>query len=97
MKVVYMDASVEGGKQVVREKVATGKFILGEPSALVEHTQAMHASLKTFVNTDFSSYLRLSELDMEGINRLCSDSDAEDNQPEFSSYKVRPSSNPLSK
>ena len=38
MKEACMVVSVEGGKQVVREQVATGKFNPGEPSAIVEHT-----------------------------------------------------------
>lgn len=59
MKAACMDVGVEGGKHVVWEQVSIGKFTLGESSALADHTQAMHASVKTFVKTDFASYLHL--------------------------------------
>lgn len=92
IKAACMAAGVEGGKQVVRVQVATVKFTLGEPSAVVEHTQAMHASVKTFMDTNFTSYLRLGELNVEGFCRLCSDSDDDDYQPEGSSSRVGPPS-----
>ena len=39
MKVAYMATGVEGGKQVIREQVAIGKFIPGEPSSFrLDHT-----------------------------------------------------------
>lgn len=48
----------------------------------------MHATVKAFMETDFTSYLRLGELDMEGLRQLCDDSDAEDSQVEDGSSHV---------
>ncbi|CAH1449988.1 unnamed protein product [Lactuca virosa] len=72
-----MASEVEGGKQVVREQIATGKFVPGKPRTLLEHTRAMHMEVKSFLETDFASYLHVCELDIEGLRQLCSDSDAE--------------------
>ncbi|CAH1427946.1 unnamed protein product [Lactuca virosa] len=60
-----------------------------------DYTQVMHASVKTFMETDFSSYLHLGELDIEGLRRLCIDSEVEDNQPKGSSSKGGSSSSPV--
>ncbi|CAI9301881.1 unnamed protein product [Lactuca saligna] len=95
MKAVCIDTGVEGGKQVIWEQVATGKFTPGVPGVVVEHTQMMHASVNAFMETYFTSYFHLGEIDMEGLRRLCNDYDAEDNLPKGSSSKVEPSSNPL--
>lgn len=43
----------------MREQVAVGKFDHGESSAVVELTQAMHASLKDLMETDVALYFRL--------------------------------------
>ena len=48
----------------------------------------MHAFVKAFIEIDFASYLRLGELDMEGLFQLCSDSDAKDSQVEGGSSYV---------
>ncbi|CAH1438631.1 unnamed protein product [Lactuca virosa] len=65
MKAICVVAGVEGIKQVVKEQVPIGKINHGEPSSVVEQTQVMHASVKAFMETDFDSYLRLGELDLE--------------------------------
>ncbi|CAH1430253.1 unnamed protein product [Lactuca virosa] len=83
-----------GEGQAVCEQVVTGKFVFGEPSVVVEHTQGMHDAVKSFMETDFASYLRLGELDMEGLRQLCRDQDAKGDHPEGDSSKTRPSSNP---
>ncbi|CAH1437233.1 unnamed protein product [Lactuca virosa] len=92
MKAACMAFRVEGGKQVIKEHIATRKFIPGEPSALLEHTQSMHAKVKFFLEMDFASYFRLGELDMEVLRQLCSDPDAEGKHPEGSTFGVGPSS-----
>lgn len=69
--------------------------MLDEPSALLEHTQAMHAEVKSFLETDFSSYLHLGELDIEGLCQLCSDSDIEEKHIKANTSGARPSSTPL--
>lgn len=81
MKATCIAVGVEGSKQVVQEQVHIRKFNHGEPSSVVEQTQAMHASVKAFMEIDFSSYLRLGELNLEGIHQLCSNHDAEWKQP----------------
>lgn len=55
MKVASMATEVEGGKQVIREEISIGKFMPGEPSTLLEHTLALHAEVKSFLETDFAS------------------------------------------
>lgn len=57
MKVASMTAGVEGGKMLVWGQVTTKKFTPGEPSAIVEQTRAMHASIKNFMVIDFAFYL----------------------------------------
>lgn len=59
MKAAYMAIEVKVGKKVIREQIATGEFVFGEPSTLLEHTQVMHADVKCFLETEFSSYLLL--------------------------------------
>ncbi|CAH1433901.1 unnamed protein product [Lactuca virosa] len=81
-------AVVEGGKQAVKEQVASGKFNLQEPSIVVEMTQAMYASVRSFMETDFASLLRLVELDLEGLPQLCRDPDVECNPTERDPFKV---------
>ena len=51
MKVVCMAAGVEGCKQAIYEQVSAWKFIFGEPSTILEHTLAMHAAVKSFMET----------------------------------------------
>ncbi|CAI9298108.1 unnamed protein product [Lactuca saligna] len=97
MKAACMAADVEGGKQVMQEQVSIEKFNPRELRIIVENIQVMHASMKAFMETRFAYYLRLGVLHMEGIRRLCIDSDTEDNQPKGSSSKFRPSSSPLGK
>lgn len=57
----------------------------------------MHASVKTFMETNFVAYLHLGELDLEGLHQLYSDPDVEEDQPKGSSSNIEPSSNPLGK
>ncbi|CAH1444302.1 unnamed protein product [Lactuca virosa] len=80
MKMACMAAGVDNGKQEVREQVVTGKFVHGEVFATIENTQAMHATVKVFMEIDFASYLYLGELDMACLHQLCDDSDVEDSQ-----------------
>ncbi|CAH1446248.1 unnamed protein product [Lactuca virosa] len=94
MKASCMAIEVEGGKQVIREQIVTGKFVPGEPSTLLEHTQAMHAEVKPFLETDFASYLHLGELDIKGLHQLCIDSDAKGKHLEAKTYRAQPSSTP---
>lgn len=53
----------------------------------------MHASVKAFMEMDFTSYLLLGELDIKGIHQLCSDANIQDNHLEGSSSRTGPSSN----
>lgn len=80
----------------MRKKVAIGKFNPEEGSAVVVQTQAMHVSMKSFIETNFASYLHLGELDLAGLRQLCYYPDPEENPLESSSQNVGPSSNPLS-
>ncbi|CAI9301966.1 unnamed protein product [Lactuca saligna] len=63
----------------------------------MEHSQTMPAEVKAFLEMDFSSYLHLGELYMEGLHRLCSDLDDEGKHPKGSTSGVGPSSTPLGK
>lgn len=76
MKATFMDAGIKGGKLVIREQIATRTFMPDEPSTLLEHTQEMHVEMKSFLETDFASYLHLGELDTEGLCQLCNDPNA---------------------
>ena len=84
----------ESGKHAIREQVAVGKFIPDKLSTLLEDTQAMHSELKSFLETDFASYLHLGELDMEGLCQLWSDLDAEGKHLEAKTSGARPYSIP---
>ncbi|CAH1413742.1 unnamed protein product [Lactuca virosa] len=94
MKAACMALRVEGGKQVIRDQTATRKFRSGEPSTLLEHTQAMHVDVKSFLETDFACYLHLGELDMEGFRQLCNYPNVEGKHLEADTYGARPSSTP---
>ncbi|CAH1452155.1 unnamed protein product [Lactuca virosa] len=48
----------------------------------------MHAELKSFLETDFASYLHLGDLDMESLLLLCSDPDVERECPKGSTFGV---------
>lgn len=48
-----MASDVEGGKQAIREDVATRDFVTRKPSVVVEHTQAMHDAIKSFFRKTF--------------------------------------------
>lgn len=91
-----MVVRVEDGKQVIREQVSSGKFIPIESNALLEHTQVMHAKVKSFLETKFSSYPRLGELDMEGLRQLCGDLDVKERCLEDIISRFGPSSTPSS-
>lgn len=93
MKAACMATGVEGGKHVIREQISTGKLIPGE-STVLEHTQAMHAEVKSFLETYSASYLRLGEFDMKGLCQLFSDSDAEERRLLGSTSRVRSSFTP---
>ncbi|CAH1429771.1 unnamed protein product [Lactuca virosa] len=54
----------------------------------------MHVVVKSFLETDFASYLRISELKMEGLRQLCGDPDVEEKRPDDSTSRARPSSIP---
>lgn len=97
MKGPCVAAGIEGAKQVVQDQVATTKFDPGEPSAVIQKTQAMHASVKSSIETEFASYLYMGELDLEGICQLCSNLDTEQSPPEGSSLNDEPSSNLVAK
>ncbi|CAI9268646.1 unnamed protein product [Lactuca saligna] len=45
-------------------------------------TQVMHASVRSFIETNFASLIYLDELDLEGLRQLCRDLEVEDNPPE---------------
>ncbi|CAI9270175.1 unnamed protein product [Lactuca saligna] len=68
--------------------VITGKFVLGEAVAPTEHVQAMHATAKAFMETCFSSYLRLGDLDMACLRQLFDNSDTEDSRAKGGSSYV---------
>ncbi|CAH1445427.1 unnamed protein product [Lactuca virosa] len=94
MKEPCMAPGVESGKHVIREKNFTRKFVHGEPSTLLEHTQAMHAEVKSFLETDLASYIHLGDLDIEGLRQLCNDLDVEGKHIEANTSEALPSHTP---
>ncbi|CAI9297081.1 unnamed protein product [Lactuca saligna] len=94
MKTTYMAVWVEHGKQVIREPISLKKFVTSKSSALPELTKGKHVELKSFLEIDFSSYLRLGELDMKDLRQLCSDPNVEEEHPKGSTFGVGPSSTP---
>ncbi|CAI9267547.1 unnamed protein product [Lactuca saligna] len=94
MKMACLIASVENGKQVIQEQVATRKLIFGEMDATAKHAQAIHAAIKSFMETNFASYLRLGELDIGGLRQMCDDPNSEEGHLEGGSSQVGPSSTP---
>ena len=77
---------------MIREQAATGKFITEELDTTVEQTQAMHAVVKSFMETDFASYLCLGELDIGGLLWMCDDPNTQEGRPEGDSFHTRHSS-----
>lgn len=97
MMVACVTADVEGGKQAVKKQVASRKFNPQEPSIVVEITQAIHASVRSFMETYFSFLLYLGELNLEGLRHLRRDSNVKENPPEGDPFKVGSSSTTLGK
>ncbi|CAI9279478.1 unnamed protein product [Lactuca saligna] len=56
--------------------------------------KAMLAGIKSFMEPDFASYLRLGELDIWGLRQMCDDLDSEEGHLEGSASHVGPSSTP---
>ncbi|CAH1436596.1 unnamed protein product [Lactuca virosa] len=59
MKMACLAVGVEIGKQAIREQVVAVKFVSWEPNVTVEHSQAMYAAVKSFMEIDFASNLHL--------------------------------------
>lgn len=97
MKATCMVIGVEGGKQVVREQVASWMFDPGESGVILELIHTIHASVKDFMKTNFALYLRLGELDLGGLHLLCIDSYAEDVPTEHDPSRAGASSDSLGK
>ncbi|CAH1421590.1 unnamed protein product [Lactuca virosa] len=97
MKAACVAAGIEGGKQALKEQVASRKFNLREPSIMVEMTQAMHASVRSFMETNVASLLHLVELDLEGLRQLCRNPDVKDNPTKGDPFKFGFSSYDLGK
>lgn len=76
-----MATSIESGTQAVRRQLATKKFNPEEPSAILQLAQAMHATIKAFLETIFSLYLCLGELDLAGLPQLFLDPLVEERPP----------------
>ncbi|CAH1441317.1 unnamed protein product [Lactuca virosa] len=55
----------------------------------------MHASVRSFMETNFASLLHAGELDLEGHHQLCRDHDVENDPPEGDPFKVGSSSTAL--
>ncbi|CAI9279348.1 unnamed protein product [Lactuca saligna] len=65
-----------------------------EPNVIVEHAQVRHATVKSFMEIDFASYLPLGELDIGGLPEFYDDLDTKEGQPEGGSSYTRTSSTP---
>ncbi|CAH1412212.1 unnamed protein product [Lactuca virosa] len=87
-------SGVENGKQVIREQVVAEKFVFREKDATLEHAQAMHAAIKSFMETEFASYLCLGELDIGGLRQICDDPESEEGHLEGDPSHAGPSSTP---
>lgn len=81
----------------MRELVVDAQFDSGEQSAIVELTQAMHASVNDFMEMDFASYLRLGELELGGLGQLCNDPDDEEVPSKYDPTKAGTSFDSLGK
>lgn len=81
---------------MIKEQITTRKFVPGEPSTLLDHTQAMNIVAKSFLETDFASYIHLGELDMEGLYQLCNNLDVVGKHLQAGTFGDQPSSTPPS-
>ncbi|CAH1421206.1 unnamed protein product [Lactuca virosa] len=73
MKVTYVAAGVERGKQVVLVSSSGSGSGPSEPGVVARSTDVMHTSIRSFAETDFISYLRLGELCLADLHQLCSE------------------------
>lgn len=64
-QLISLDGEVKRLSQQV-EQVVAGKFNPKEPSAVVEQSQAMHDSMKAFMEINLTLYLCLGGLDFGG-------------------------------
>lgn len=86
-------ASIETVKKRVWKQLATKDFDPTELDTTAQSAQAMHASIKVFLETDFISYLCLGELDLPGIRQICLDSPVGERPPTSYPGDVGPSIN----
>ncbi|CAH1452683.1 unnamed protein product [Lactuca virosa] len=64
-------ASVERGKQAVLVLFSGSGSGPSESGVVVRSTDAMHASIRAFVEIDFASYLWLGDLGLADLRQLC--------------------------
>ncbi|CAI9271369.1 unnamed protein product [Lactuca saligna] len=73
VKAGYVAAGVERGKQTVQVLSSGSGFGPSEPGVIAQPTDAMHAVVRAFAETDFASYLKLGELGLVDLCQLCSE------------------------
>lgn len=94
LKAEYVATDIESSKQTVQKQLATRIFNPAERSAATQPAQEMHATIKEFVETNFSLYLCLDELDLAGLCQLRLDPPLEERRPVVYPGDIRPSSAP---
>ncbi|CAH1413299.1 unnamed protein product [Lactuca virosa] len=75
VKAVCVAVGVERGKQAVLVLSSGSGSGPSESGVVARFTDAMHAAIRAFAETDFASYLRLGELGLANICQLCSENE----------------------
>ncbi|CAH1442913.1 unnamed protein product [Lactuca virosa] len=70
-KAACVVAGVERGKQATLVLSSGSGSDPSEPGAVAQSTDAMHAAIRAFAETDFASYLRLAKLGLADLHELC--------------------------
>lgn len=73
MKATCVAAGVEKGKQTTLTLSSSSGSDSSKPDVVARSTDAMHATIRDFAETDFASYLRLGELGLADHFQLCSE------------------------
>ncbi|CAH1417872.1 unnamed protein product [Lactuca virosa] len=73
VKAVCVVIGVERGKQAALVFSSSSGSGRSEPGVVAQSTDPMHAAIRAFVETDFTSYLRLGELGLSDLRHLCSE------------------------
>lgn len=90
VKVACVATSIESGKQVAQGWSASSGPGLSELNVVAQSFKSMHATIRSLVVMNFTSYLCLGELGLADLHRLCSEEEFPSNSGVEGATLARP-------